>query len=107
MFLMEREDVAGPVNCTSPNPVRNKELTAALGKTLGRPTFLPAVLSWVLKLVLGELGSVLLTGQKVLPKKLQEIVERSGNNAAMMSFRAQREILPIPGAEKDLSLRSR
>jgi hypothetical protein len=103
---MEREDVSGPVNCTSPNPVRNKELTAALRKTLGRPTFLPAVPGWVLKLVLGEFGSVLLTGKRCCLRN-SRIVERSGNNAAMMSFRAQREILPIPGAEKDLSLRSR
>jgi uncharacterized protein (TIGR01777 family) len=73
VFLLGREDVSGPVNCTSPNPVRNEELTAALGKVLGRPTFLPAVPAWVLKLVLGEFGSVLLTGQKVLPKKLQEL----------------------------------
>jgi uncharacterized protein (TIGR01777 family) len=73
LFLAEREDVSGPVNCTSPNPVRNKELTAALGKALRRPTFLPAVPSWVLKLMLGEFGSVLLTGQKVLPKKLREL----------------------------------
>ena len=73
LFLMEREDVSGPVNCTSPNPVRNNELTAALGKALGRPTFLPAVPGWLLKLVLGEFGSVLLTGQKVVPKRLLEM----------------------------------
>ncbi|MEJ2723555.1 MAG: TIGR01777 family oxidoreductase [Deltaproteobacteria bacterium] len=73
LFLFGKEDVSGPVNCTSPNPVRNKELTAALGKALGRPIFLPAVPASVLKFVLGEFGSVLLTGQKVVPKKLQEL----------------------------------
>jgi uncharacterized protein (TIGR01777 family) len=73
LFLMEREDVSGPVNCTSPGPVRNKELTEALGKALGRPTFLPAVPGFILKLMLGEFGSVLLTGQKVLPNRLQEL----------------------------------
>jgi uncharacterized protein (TIGR01777 family) len=73
LFLMEREDVSGPVNSTSPNPVRNKELTAALGKAVARPTFLPAVPGWVLKLVLGEFGSELFTGQEVLPKKLREL----------------------------------
>ena len=71
LFLMGREDVSGPVNCTSPHPVRNKELTAALGKALGRPTFLPAVPGWAVRLMLGEFGSVLLEGQKVLPKRLQ------------------------------------
>jgi uncharacterized protein (TIGR01777 family) len=72
LFLSEREDISGPVNCTSPNPVRNSELTAALGKALRRPRFLPAVPGWMLKLMLGEFGSVLLTGQKVLPKRLGE-----------------------------------
>jgi uncharacterized protein (TIGR01777 family) len=73
LFVLEREDISGPINCTSPNPVRNRELTAALGKALGRPTFLPAVPSLVLKLMLGEFGSVLLKGQKVLPKRLREL----------------------------------
>jgi uncharacterized protein (TIGR01777 family) len=73
LFILERGDISGPVNCTSPNPVRNREVTAALGKALGRPTFLPAVPSWVLKHMLGEFGSVLLKGQKVLPKRLQEL----------------------------------
>ena len=34
-------DVEGPVNLTAPEPVTNRELTAALGRTLRRPTLLP------------------------------------------------------------------
>ena len=73
LFVIANNEVSGPVNCTSPNPVRNREFTRALGKALGRPTFLPAVPGWLLKLVLGEFGSVLLEGQKVLPQRLQEL----------------------------------
>lgn len=73
LFLLERGDISGPVNCTAPNPVRNRELTTALGKALSRPTFLPAVPGWAIKLVLGEFGSVLLTGQKVAPRRLREL----------------------------------
>lgn len=73
LFLLATENASGPVNCTSPNPVRNSELTAALGKAVGKPTFLPAVPEWVLKLALGEFSSVLLQGQRVLPKQLQEM----------------------------------
>jgi uncharacterized protein (TIGR01777 family) len=73
IFLLEREDISGPVNCTSPHPVRNEELTTALGKALGRPTFLPAVPGWLLKPVLGEFGSVVLAGQKAFPKRLQKL----------------------------------
>jgi len=34
-------DLAGPLNLTAPNPTTNAEFTSALGKALGRPTFLP------------------------------------------------------------------
>ena len=35
------DDVEGPVNLTAPEPVTNRELTAALGRALRRPTLLP------------------------------------------------------------------
>ncbi|MBI5584242.1 MAG: TIGR01777 family protein [Deltaproteobacteria bacterium] len=70
LFLLERQEVSGPINCTAPQPVTNKELTRLLAEALGKPAFLPAVPGFMLKLVLGEFGNVLLTGQKVLPRKL-------------------------------------
>jgi uncharacterized protein (TIGR01777 family) len=70
LFLMQHEEISGVVNCTAPNPVTNKELTKVLGEVLEKPTFMPAVPGFVIKLKMGEFGSVLLSGQKVLPKKL-------------------------------------
>ena len=70
LVLMEQEEIAGPVNCTAPRPVRNRELTRALGEALGKPTFMPAVPGFVMKIVMGEFGSMLLKGQRVMPKKL-------------------------------------
>jgi hypothetical protein len=70
LFLLGKQEVAGPINCTSPNPVRNKELTRILAEVLGKPAFLPAVPGFMLKIILGDFGDVLLKGQKVLPKKL-------------------------------------
>ena len=70
LFLMEREDLSGPFNCTAPEPVRNKDLTKVLGEALGRPTFMPSVPGFVIRMVKGEFGNVLLNGQKVLPEKL-------------------------------------
>ena len=70
LFLLEEQDIAGPINCTSPNPVRNLELTKAIGEVLGKPTFMPAVPAFAMKMILGEFGSVLIKGQKVLPKRL-------------------------------------
>ncbi len=70
LFLLEHRDIEGPVNCTAPEPVRNREFTETLGNVLGVPTFLPAVPGFVLRLMKGEFGSVILKGQKVLPRKL-------------------------------------
>jgi len=68
-FLVEHPETSGPVNFTSPNPVRNKEMARSLGKAMRRPSFLTAP-GFLLRLYLGEFGSVLLRGQRVMPKKL-------------------------------------
>ena len=70
-FLLKHPEISGPVNVCSPNPVRNKDLAKALGRALHRPSFIPAP-GFMVKLVLGEFGSVILEGQKVIPKKLLE-----------------------------------
>jgi len=69
VFLMHHPEISGPVNLCAPKPVRNKDLAAALGKTLHRPSFMPAP-GFMIKLVLGEFGSVILEGQRVIPRRL-------------------------------------
>lgn len=71
LFVKDHPEIAGPINFTSPNPVRNRELTKALGRALGRPTFMP-VPAFMVRWVMGEFGEVVLTGQKVLPRRLLE-----------------------------------
>jgi NAD dependent epimerase/dehydratase family enzyme len=61
----------GAYNGTSPNPVTNKELSRALGRVLHRPSALP-VPEPMLRLTLGEVAKVLVTGQKVLPRRTEE-----------------------------------
>ena len=72
-FLLQRDDIAGPVNLTAPNPVTNAEWTRALGAALGRPTLITAP-SFALKLMFGtELAEEMLLGSKrVIPTRLQE-----------------------------------
>ena len=69
MHLIEHQELRGVFNLTAPNPVTNERLTKALGKTLNRPTFatMPA---FALKIIVGEMATMLLTGQRVFPKKL-------------------------------------
>jgi uncharacterized protein len=68
-FLIKHPEIPGPVNVCSPNPVKNKDLAKALGRALHRPSFMPAP-GFMIKLVLGEFGSVILEGQRVLPRRL-------------------------------------
>lgn len=70
-FCIERDDIRGPVNATAPAPVRNDDFGRAVGRAMGRPHWFP-VPSFVLKAVFGELSVLLLEGQRVIPRKLQE-----------------------------------
>lgn len=73
LFLINQRDISGPVNCTAPHPVRNREMTEILADVLGKRSHLPSVPSFIIRLFLGEFGSVLLKGQKVLPKRLLDM----------------------------------
>lgn len=70
-FLVQREDLSGAFNCTSPQPVTNKEFCKTLGEVLNRPVFLK-VPGWVVYLIMGEMAHLVLTGQKVLPRRLRQ-----------------------------------
>jgi uncharacterized protein len=69
VFLMKHPEILGPMNLCAPNPVRNKDLAKAIGKALHRPSFMPAP-GFMINLVLGEFGSVILKGQRVIPRRL-------------------------------------
>ena len=71
LFLVEHATAAGPHNATAPEPVTMKGLASALGRALGRPAVLP-VPGFALKLALGEVADVLLTGQHVVPRRAIE-----------------------------------
>ncbi len=62
--------ITGALNATAPQPVTNADFTVALAKALNRPAFLP-VPAAALILIFGEGASVLLDGQRVLPKKAE------------------------------------
>ncbi|MEJ2718303.1 MAG: TIGR01777 family oxidoreductase, partial [Deltaproteobacteria bacterium] len=71
LFVIENTGVSGPVNFTAPVPVRNGDLAKAIGRAMKRPSFMPAP-AFMLKLALGEFGSVLLEGQRAVPGVLEE-----------------------------------
>ena len=67
LFAAEREVARGAMNAVAPNPVTNREFTHTLGGVLHRPTFFPPVPGFMLKLLLGEFGQILLHSQRAVP----------------------------------------
>jgi uncharacterized protein (TIGR01777 family) len=70
-FLLENPRASGVFNGTAPQPVTMKELAHSLGRALHRPTVF-AVPAPALRLALGEVADVMLTGQRVEPRRARE-----------------------------------
>ena len=69
---MENEAAAGPFNLTAPTPVTNREFGKALGRALQRPSYMP-VPAFAMRTLVGEVATVVLDGQRAVPKKLQDL----------------------------------
>ena len=64
--LIHNPRAQGAINATAPNPARNKEFSRTLGKAMQRPSWAP-VPGFALRLAVGEMADMLLTGQRVVP----------------------------------------
>ena len=69
LFLLHNETVFGTFNATSPNPVTNKDFSTALAAGLHRPQLIHTP-EFMLKMIFGEMASLMTEGQRVYPKKL-------------------------------------
>lgn len=69
-FALEN-NISGPINLTSPNPVTNQEFTAALARAIHRPALFP-VPGIALKIALGGFSSEILGSKKVIPQALMD-----------------------------------
>lgn len=72
LHLLDNE-ITGPANGVSPAPVQQKEFAKALGRALGRPTFLPTP-KFALRLLYGEFAESLLGSQRAIP----EVAKKTG-----------------------------
>jgi len=70
-FLINNQNLSGAFNITAPDPVQNRTFAALLGKTLNRPSWVP-VPGFMMRLIFGDVASVVLEGQRVIPRKLHE-----------------------------------
>lgn len=71
-FLIEDDRADGVFNLTAPRPVTNAEFGQAVGRVLHRPSFVPTP-AFPLRLALGEMATVVLDGQRVVPGRLAEL----------------------------------
>lgn len=70
-FLIDKETSSGPFNLTAPTPLSNAEFGRVIGKVMGRPAFVPTP-AFAMKLLFGEMSTVLLDGQCAKPFALLE-----------------------------------
>jgi uncharacterized protein (TIGR01777 family) len=71
-FLIENENASGPFNVTAPEPKTNTDFGKTLGRILGRPSLVPLP-GIAMRIALGEVSSVVLEGQRVIPKRLLDM----------------------------------
>ena len=72
LLALENEGVRGALNGTAPEAMTNRDFSAALGRSYGTPSWLQ-VPGFAIKAVVGELGDMILEGQRVVPRKSQEL----------------------------------
>jgi uncharacterized protein (TIGR01777 family) len=71
-FLIENPVAQGVYNLTAPQPVTNAVLARTIGQVMGRPSFIP-VPAFVFRMLFGEVATVVVDGQRVLPNRLQQL----------------------------------
>jgi hypothetical protein len=71
-FLIENENAIGPFNLVAANPVTNADFIRILGERLGRPAIITTP-AFLLRMIFGEMSTILLDGQRAVPKRLTEL----------------------------------
>jgi uncharacterized protein (TIGR01777 family) len=69
-FMFENETLSGVYNATAPEHITNKEFMRTLAKTMSKPFFMPNVPGIFMKLLFGEMSSILLEGSRVSSEKI-------------------------------------
>ena len=71
LYVLEHQ-LTGVYNGVAPNPVTNNELTKTTAQVLHKPLFLPNIPRGVMKLLLGEMHTLLFDSQRVSSKKIED-----------------------------------
>lgn len=68
-FLIEHQELTGPINATAPEPATMRNFCHVLGEVMNKPSWLP-VPELILKIALGQMAEMLLHGQRAVPNKI-------------------------------------
>jgi hypothetical protein len=71
-YLIENPAAQGVYNLTAPQPVTNADFARTIGRVMGRPSFIP-VPAFIFRLVFGEVATVVVDGQRVMPSRLLQL----------------------------------
>ena len=74
LFLMEKKELEGIFNCSSPNPVTNRELMAQLRRSMDRQFGIPTP-AWMLKMgaiLIGTETELVMKSRWVIPERLEQ-----------------------------------
>ena len=70
-FLIGTSGLSGPLNLVAPEVPRNTQVARAIAAALHRPSWFP-IPAWAMRLALGEMATLVLEGQRVTPRVLEE-----------------------------------
>ncbi|MCR2802352.1 TIGR01777 family oxidoreductase [Paenibacillus soyae] len=71
LFCLENSEIRGPVNASAPEPVSNDQFGRAVGRAFGKPHWFPVPAS-LMRLLFSEMSTLLLDGQRAMPKRALE-----------------------------------
>lgn len=72
LFVIENQ-IEGIINAVAPEIISNQNLTILIAKVIKRPLFLPNLPEWFMKLILGEMSSLLFTNKNIKPNKALDL----------------------------------
>ena len=72
LAALDGADWSGAVNATAPSPATNNEFSRALGRALHRPALAP-VPSLAIRVLYGEMATIVVTGQRAVPERTQAL----------------------------------
>ena len=71
-FLIDDPDARGAFNVCAPNPLTNADLSRVIGRVMRRPSLMPTP-AFAMRLLVGEKATLVLDGQRQMPKRLQQM----------------------------------